>query len=193
MALDHLKSASITNLDALPRVANTAGEGAVGEVKKIDTGLTLVASGNQASTYQFVRVASNSVIKAVDLLSPSQGTVGIFDVGLYYATDGSSALSKTALVAADAIDADLFIDGADAGGQAVFVHAVPGGGFSITGVTPAILANAAWTALESTKELWEVAGLTVDPKCNFDIVATLTDEAAGTAAANVYLSVEVVK
>lgn len=192
MTVNHQKSTAVTNLDATPPLRPTSGEGGVGIEKTVEAAVALTASGAQYSTVQLARVPSNVIIKEIELLSPSQGTTGIFDVGAYYATDGSKAGAATVLADdnTDAIDADFFIDGADAGGQAVFVHAIPGGGFKITSTTPAILSNAAWTAAKANQPLWQALGLSADPKCNIDIVASLTDEAAGTGAATVYARVK---
>lgn len=192
MALDHLKSAALTSLDAIPRVPVTAGKGVQGAVKSVEAAVALTASGNQLSTYQFVRIPFSSIVKKVEFHSPSQGTTGIFDIGAYYATDKSNALSKTELVAADAIDADFFIDGADAGGQAVFAIGLPGAQLTVTGATAAIGANTAWTAAEGNQPLWQALGLTENPGGNCDIAGTLTDEAAGTGAATAFLRVEYV-
>src|SRR5688572_29500628 len=102
MAVDHVKSTFITNADASPSVANTAGEGGPGNLKCVEGSAVSVASGSQDTTYQFVRIPSNCKVKKIFFESGAQAA-GTLDVGLYYATDGQGG-KPTALLAAAAID-----------------------------------------------------------------------------------------
>jgi hypothetical protein len=87
MAVDHVKSTFITNLDASPAVINTAGEGGPAPLKSIDGYATAVASSSVGATYQLVRIPSNAKVKNITFESEAQGA-GKFDLGLFYATDG---------------------------------------------------------------------------------------------------------
>ena len=159
MALVHTKSTSVTNLDATPAVANTAGEGAEGRLKEVTGIATGTASANIDSTFQMVRVKSNCKIKRIFLQTQTQ-TVGVTDVGLYYATDGVGGRPTTLLVAA-AIDRVFFatsINLATATVQDVTCNPI----------------TSTYTPDKRNMPLWQAAGLTTDPGGSFDIVLSLT-------------------
>ena len=67
MATDALKSQSITNLDAVPSVPNTAAQGAPGRSVQVDDYVTCTVTGLQSvgSYYRLVRIPTNAVIKSV--------------------------------------------------------------------------------------------------------------------------------
>lgn len=158
MAVDHVKSSFITNADASPSVANTAGEGGPARLSIVDGSAVGVASSSINSTYQFVRVPSNCKIKRLWFESAAQ-TAGALDLGVYYATDGEGK-QPTALVAASAIDQDFFA-------SAVVVSTA----VVITEVTNE---SGTYTIDKRTQPLWQAVGLTADPGGYFDIVGTLT-------------------
>lgn len=159
MAIDHVKSAPVTNLDASPVVANTAGEGGAAPLKSISSGNVVgVASSSIAATYQFVRVPSNAKIKQVLFASEAQGA-GAGDIGVYYATDGAGG-KPTSLLAANAIDQDLFA-------SAVALT-------SASQATDVTNESGTYTPDKQNQPLWQAAGLTADPGGFFDIVLTLT-------------------
>lgn len=161
MALNHVKSASITNSDANPVIANTMGEGA-GAVLKCITGIaTGVAADNIDSTYQMCRVPSNCKIKRITLQTQSQA-VGVTDIGLYYATDGLGGRPLSLLVAA-AIDRVFFATAI----SLVTVQVQP------TDVTCNPITST-YTPAKRNQPLWQAAGLASDPGGNFDIVLSLT-------------------
>src|SRR6266404_6936662 len=98
MAVDHVKSTPITNLDASPAVYQTAGEGGPALLKSVSSGDVIgVASSSIDATYQFVRVPSNAKIKQVIFSSEAQAA-GTVDIGLYYATDGEGGQPTSLLV-----------------------------------------------------------------------------------------------
>jgi hypothetical protein len=158
MAVDHVKSTPITNLDAKPAVANTAGEGAPVALKTVDAIVTAVASSSINATYQFVRVPSNCKVKTVVFESEAQAA-GAIDIGVYYATDGEGG-QPTALLAAAAIS------------QALFASAVAL--TSASGPTEVINESGTFTLDKRSQPLWQAAGLSADPGGMFDIVGTLT-------------------
>lgn len=164
MAVDHVKSTPITNLDASPAVANTAGEGAAVALKSVDGYATALASSSADATYQLVRVPSNCKVKSVILESEAQGA-GAFDIGVYYATDGEGG-KPTALLAANAIS------------QALFASAVS----CAAAVVPTDVTNESgtYTLDKRTQPLWQAAGLSADPGGYFDIVATVKTTAVTT-------------
>lgn len=168
MGVSALKSASITNLDASPRVANTTGIGASGSQKSVDDYVTAVASDSTTSTYRLVRVPTDIKLKSLMFESEAQGA-GKFDVGLYYSDDtrdGTSAANSGAV-----IDQDLFatiIDCASA-------------------VTPIeiIMESGTFTMDKRQKPLWQAAGLSSDPGGFFDIVATCATTAVTTGTGKI--------
>jgi hypothetical protein len=164
MAIDHVKSTPITNLDATPPVANTAGEGAAAVLKSVDGYATAVASSSVAATYQLVRVPSNCKVKSIVFESEAQ-TAGKFDLGLYYATDGEGG-KPTALLLANTISAAFFASAIDCAAA----------------VTPTDVSNESgtYTLDKRTQPLWQAAGLSSDPGGMFDIVATVVTTAVTT-------------
>lgn len=165
MAVDHVKSTPITNLDATPRVPNTAGQGGNAELKQIEGYSTAVASSSADATYQLIRVPSDAIIKELWFESEAQGA-GKFDIGVYYASDGSRNGVATSLLAADAIDQDFFASVIDCA--------------SAVARTSILNESGTNTLDKRDQPLWEAVGLTSDPKCNFDIVATVKTTAITT-------------
>jgi len=158
MAVDHVKSTPITNLDASPAVIQTMGEGGPASLKSISSGDVVgVASSSIDATYQFVRVPSNAKIKQVLFDSEAQA-VGTIDIGLYYATDGLGG-KPAALLAANTINRTLFA-------SAVSIAA-------LSAQTDITKQSATFTPAKRNQPLWQAAGLTSDPGGNFDIVGTL--------------------
>ncbi len=158
MALDHIKSTPVTNLDASPALINTTGEGGGGYLKEISGFTTANASSTVNSTYQFVRLPSNVKVKSIIFESDAQ-TAGAIDIGVYYATDGVGG-KPTTLLATNAINQTLFATAVSAA----------------SAVTPTEVVNEslAYTLDKRTQPLWQAAGLTSDPGGFFDIVGTVT-------------------
>jgi hypothetical protein len=159
MAVDHVKSTPVTNLDAVPVVQPTAGEGGAAMLKTISSGDVVgIAASSINATYQFVRVPSNAKVKQVIFDSEAQAA-GAIDIGVYYATDGEGG-KPAALLAANAIS------------QALFASAV-----ALTALSqPTDVTNESgtYTPLKRNQPLWQAAGLSSDPGGYFDIVGTLT-------------------
>lgn len=157
MAVEHVKSTPVTNLDASPAVANTAGGGAAGYSKSISGFATALASSSADSTYQFVRVPSTAKIKRVDFESQAQAA-GTLDLGVYYATDGQGG-KPTTLLAANAIDQDFFA-------SAIAIT-------SLSQPTNVVNESGVNTIDKRNMPLWQALGLTSDPGGSFDIVGTV--------------------
>jgi len=172
MAVDHVKSTPVTNLDASPVVANTEGEGAAAYLMCVSSGDVVgVASSSVNATYQFVRVPSNCKVKSILISSEAQGA-GAFDFGIYYATDGLGN-KPTALLAANAIN------------QALFAAAVS---FASAVTQTEELINT-FTPLMRNQPLWQAAGLASDPGGNFDIVGTVKTTAVTTGTGKMGVTV----
>lgn len=173
MAVDHVKSTAITNADASPATANTAGEGATGRLWEVSGYATAVASSSADSTYQLVRIPSNCKVKSIIFESEAQ-TAGKFDLGLYYATDGQGG-KPASLLAANAIDQDFFATVIDCA----------------SAVTPTEVVNESgtYTLDKRNQPIWQAAGLSADPGGSFDIVATVKTTAVTTGTGKFGVSV----
>ena len=159
MAVDHVKSTFVTNLDATPAAMNTAGEGGAAPLMAIEGYATGVASGTVASTYQFVRVPTNCKVKTVTFESAAQAA-GSIDIGVYYSTDGQIG-KATALLLADVVP----------GCAAFFASALAlTGAYAKTDVTNE---SGTYTIDKRVQPLWQALGLTSDPGGSFDIVGTI--------------------
>lgn len=175
-----LKSASITNLDASPIVANSSGVGAAIITRKTADKVTVTAAGIQASgsTYKMVRVPTNIQLKHVNFFADSALDTGgasaalTFDVGVFYSdstTDGTPAANQGTAVSDNCI-ADAYV---------------------IKGITSAYAVEAGkWTSANRQLPLWQAAGLSSDPGGNFDIVVTVETGANTGAAVAFELEVE---
>lgn len=166
MAVDHVKSTVITNMDATPVVAPTAGEGGANYLKSIEGYATAVASSSADATYQLVRLPSAAKVKRIVFESAAQ-SAGKFDLGVYYATDGRNGRA-TALLAAAAIDQDFFATAIDCASAVVRTDVTNESG--------------SYPINERHLPLWEAIGLSADPGGFLDIVATVktTDVTTGT-------------
>lgn len=164
MAVEHVKSTPVTNLDATPNVISTTGEGGKGYVVEIDGFLTIPASASVDSTFRFVRVPTTAKIKSVCVTSEAQAA-GKIDIGVYYPTTGRTGVAD---LAANAVDQDLFATAVD------LAAAV-----AVTDVTFQV-GTAGYLRSEINLPLWQAAGLTSDPGGFFDIVGTVKTTAVTT-------------
>lgn len=164
MAVDHVKSSYITNLDSKPSVANTAGEGSAGRLHSVEGSAVAVASSSADATYQLVRIPSNCKVKRIIWDGAAQ-TAGKFDLGLYYATDGENK-APTALLAAAAINQAFFAAVIDNASAVVARDVTNDGG--------------TYTIDLRTQPIWQAVGLASDPGGCFDVVATVKTTAVTT-------------
>lgn len=103
-----VKSTQITNLDSIPIVYNTSGQGAKGALN-VTEGSAM--SGTQAAgtagdiILRLCRIPATAKVKAVYVDGAAQ-TTGVWNVGLYYsdATNDGTPASQQGLV----VDADFF-------------------------------------------------------------------------------------
>ncbi len=169
MAVDlTLKSVAITNREATPKVLSDVGSGGAGIVREVSNYLASVtASLSITSVIRLVEVPSNCRISSVKLLSGAQ-TAGAFDIGLYRTNADGGAV----------VDADLF-------GSAVSCASAVAG-------TDVILESGQTTIAEMHQPLWQWAGLSTDPKCMFDICATVATTDVTTGAAPLGVKVQYV-
>lgn len=161
MTTEALKTTSITNLDASPPVRTTHfGQ----KTETFEATITPTAGATHPSTYQMVRLPSYAVLHSLKLWLDSAATTFTADVTLYYSdtwADGSNSNSGTGAVAAHVFQ------------TALDLHAI---------VAPTeYLLGGNIKGANLGKRLWEMAGLSTDPKCFFDIVLlTTADNSAAT-------------
>lgn len=172
MAVEHVKSTPITNLDAIPVSQVTTGEGGPGYLRTNGGYATVLASSSVDSTYQLVRLPSTAKVKRIVFESGAQ-TAGAFDLGVYYQ---SGAPLYTALLAAAAIDQDFFATAIDCAAAV-----------ARTDVTNE---SGTYTAAKREQPLWQALGLTSDPGGYFDIVATVKTTAVTTGTGVIRIDVD---
>lgn len=166
MAVVTTKSGAITNRDSAPSVLsnmNIAG----GTLKEMVGTLESVSGDNIGSKYIFGSIPSNARVSQVLLYSDDVGTTTIADFGLYHTTADGSAV----------VDADFF-------GSAVSLKDGALNGSDITHE------STAYDIDDIEKPVWQALGLSADPMCMYDVVATLT--AASDAAGTITLKVRYV-
>lgn len=163
-SVQHQQSYAISDVEASPATVSTAGEGASAQVHVVQGYVTVAASGDVDSTYQLVRVPSNAKIQMLTFQSQAQ-TAGTFDIGVYYATDGRQG-KPTSLLASAAIDQDYFA-------TAIVCS-------SAVNRTDITFESGTNTPAKQQMPLWQAIGLTSDPRCKLDIVATVVTTAVTT-------------
>lgn len=176
MGTSALKSTSITNLDTTPPVENTRGSGAPGGVQYVDDFVTAVAADAAGSTYKFVRVPSNAIVKRVTIESEAQGA-GKINLSVYYS-------SST-------------VDGTPSSKQGVIVPTTGDSFFAsdidlTSAVVPTDVTNESgnYTIDKRKKRLWDALGLTSDPGGFFDIVGVVHTTAITTGTGKIRCACE---
>jgi len=166
MGTSTLKSAAITNLDAIPVVAVTTGEGAPGYLREVDAYITTVAADDTSSTYRLARLPATAKVKSVHFESADTGGTGTVNVGLYHSD--STVDGTPVSLQGDVIDADFFASAIDVSGAAVARTDITNEG----GFYPISARN---------QPLWQAAGLSSNPGGFIDVVisvaASLTNAA----------------
>lgn len=161
--VDDNKSSVLTNADATPAVLNPAY--LAGARERVHRGVTALttAAAEAGSKLRFCRVKSSDMIVGIRLDAESFGTGSTMDIGLYRSTKDGGAVR----------DADLFASAVDMA--------------TLQKNTQVLNESAVLTIANLGQPIWQAAGYTVDPQCDFDIVGTLAAPAtvAGTACLTV--------
>ncbi len=153
MGVIHVKSTPISNADATPVVANTAGEGAQNYLLNV-SGYVTTSAADADSTFRLVRLPTTAKVKHIWLDAAAQ-SAGTFDFGVYYPTTGKTGLPD---LAANAIS------------QAFFASAVVCSGAVQKDITNE---SGSYTPDLWNQPLWKALALAADPGGFFDIVATV--------------------
>lgn len=166
MAQEHLKSAQITNAEAIPAVLNPAyQDGGRVRVKRAYR-TNVLAVSDAGSTYRFFRVRSSDMMKALVLENATLGAACTGDIGLYRTTKDGGAV----------VDADFF-----ASAFAMTANLAPVSVMRESGIL---------TLPNAEKRIWEALGLTADPMLEYDVAITLV--VASSAVGGMLLTGEVV-
>lgn len=171
MAGHNLKSASITNLDASPVVANTIGEGAPGFEMIINDFVLPVSADDTTSTYRLCRFPTNAKVKSLQIYS-TIASAGSGDVDVAFSdstTDGTppafSGLANPVVQITGPVDNKLF------GAAQSLVLAGVGTDFTFKGTfTPQYQNMPMWAVLVALG----ATQFTADPGGFFDIYVKIT-------------------
>jgi hypothetical protein len=89
-----LKSTSITNSDATPRVANEAGQGAPVNLRSVNDYITAISADDTGSRYRLLRIPTTAKLKRLSIFSKiaSAGS-GDINVAFSDGPDGPAALA----------------------------------------------------------------------------------------------------
>lgn len=179
MTTETIETTALTNRDASPSVAATAGEGAVAPGLAYQDGAitpsTTMAAG---SKYIFARLSSSSKVKSVKFESAAQGA-GKFNIGVYYANSANEAPA--------ALAGTIVAGAAGSGSDALFATDVDCA--SAVVITDVTNESGTYTIDKRLQPLWKACGMTADPKCAFDIVATVHTTAITTGTGLMGMSV----
>ncbi len=162
MTTEALKSASITNLDASPVVANTSGSGAPANLKSVSDTITPTDAKTSPSTYRVVRIPTTAKVKHI-YVQAAAATDFDADIGLYYSdstTDGTLQANQGAV-----IDSDFFAAAFDFDAATVAT-------IDVAYLNP----TSGYLNTDADTQLWNAtnSGLTSDPGGFFDVVLTTT-------------------
>ena len=169
MAVVAVKSTSVTNANAIPRVQNSIGL-ADGAVYRAINDTVAVASGDSiGSTYRVGKIRSSDWVDRIRLVSADIGTTAAADLGLY---DLLTAANGGAVVDADFFGSAVSLSGGAIDSDVSFESAAAGGLYT-----------------NGTKRVWEALGLSADPQKEYDVALTLTAaaDAAGTVLMRLYV------
>jgi hypothetical protein len=206
MTVENLKSASITNLDASPVVANVHGTGAAAYQYIVSDTVAPTASGlgSTTSTYRIVRIPSNAKVTSVKLavgaaLDSNASPTLVFDLNLAFSdstVDGTqptlqgtipTSANTGATTTIASYSSPNIIFGQTTGTQAKTTMVQTKVDFTFNGSQT----NYPIKSLNGT-ELWSLFGFTnpysvaQDPGGYFDLLAYVSTAAATGVAGTVY-------
>lgn len=155
-----LSSQSIKNLDMVPVIYNTAGEGGPGYLTGVDDFVTALTGDTTASVYKMVRIPTTAHVKSVKLWS-AVASAGAADINVAFSdsmTDGTPSGDVGTIPQVSSANNKLF-------GSAASLVAQSGTDVTFTNT---------FTHENSKQPLWEVLGFAFDPGGYFDIQLNVT-------------------
>lgn len=160
MATVTTSSTVITNRDAVPPVLSNSNI-SNGTLREESANFAIATSDNIGSKWRLCRVPSNARVSQVLLSCTSSGTVGSVNLGIYKATRDNGSV----------VEADLFC------GTKVLTTALKNSDVAHDSVK--------YDYTETEKMLWQVAGASVDPKTEYDVVMELIAVISSATTGNV--------
>jgi hypothetical protein len=169
MAVETIKSLTISNRDATPSVPTVAAI-AGGNMKNAQGNVVVSASASIGSLYPMVSVPSNCRIESVVLQCAALGSGCTANIGVYAPTSPSPSLLalNSSYTANAAISATFFASGVDVSGALTPVNEISQSGTN--------------TIAKQGQELWQALGLASDPMCMLDVSVALAAAAVAGGA-----------
>lgn len=159
MGVVNLKSTTVTNADATPPTQNKQGIDG-GRVRRKVGKASITSGDSSTSTYRLMRISSGDYIDKLFLSSPDIGTTTVCSIGLY----DVPRVNSGAVVDVDFFGASISLkDGAIANSDVTHGNVI--------------------TLANCEKPVWELLGLSEDPRKQYDVAITLTADADGTGVA----------
>lgn len=147
MAVNNRLSTQMTNRDAVPRVVNNPGAVA-GMLRGFAATVLAVTGDSTGSVYRMAQVPSDAVLHSLVLSSDDLGTTTTVNVGIYDTTaNGGAAVSATLFASAFVVNAGA--------------------------VSKVDMLNNTLSLNTAEQQLWQLLGLSSDPKKNYDICITI--------------------
>lgn len=168
MAVVNTVSTSISNMTSTP-IALNSSKTYGGYTRDYSETVEVAAADDDTSTYRLVAIPSNEVVKVVWLYNDAITGGTSYDIGVYYNSAKLGGVVVPSCVALFASAVDLS---------------------TAHGATGALDVTHEATATDIDKikyPLWQLCGLTSDPNCLLDIVATANT--AGSAAGTISVRV----
>lgn len=199
MTTEFLKSNSVTNMDAIPVIINTTGEGAPGALMSQSDTVTTTTSGGVGSTYRMARIPTTAKIKHVfayvgDVDSNAIATwKGDFNMAFSDATNDGTPPSLQGLIPTSSNNGTTTTVASYSSPNILFGQITAANSGAVT--YKEITFNGTFTPANANDDLWDVfgfannQGVPQDPGGFFDLLVYVST-AAATAHAGV-LGVEI--
>ena len=158
---------NLANLALVPPVmpqAKTNG----GQIHSITSIVNIATTDSATSTWRIARLPSNALLHQLTVSTTAQTGSTDFDIGIAYNPDKASG-------------AVIVVDGVSKVNRLADALTLATASRSLDGLKDVSIAD-------SAKELWELAGLSADPKCSLDII--LTANTIGTAGGTCGFKIE---
>ena len=152
MAVTNRKSGLITNATATPRVTNSPGDGAPGQLCSTKGRVTPAADDSATSVFRMFRVPSNCNLESLQLSAAQATTAGAVHVGVHYPEHINSGA---------VIDEDFF-----ATAQSLSAAALSRQELALESTT--------YTQTKRCQPLWQALGLSADPGGELEITITIS-------------------
>ena len=164
MATENVLATALTNLDASPPVNQTPSTGGPAPLRVIDGNVTATSGPTAGSTYKILRVPSAAVMKSAKMKLDASVATFTGDIGFYHSdstSDNTTSANQGTKVNGNT-GSQLFGAAVALAAQTTFLDLMAG------------IAGAKFD-----QPLWQVCGLTTDPRDYFDLVITTTATNSG--------------